>query len=196
MELSKKQRAKPVCCSLLLLQLVCVLVLTCYSTSVPSRFTLLCLCVCVCVCFDSQFVFGCCHCCPVLLVPSSSGPPFFSFYFQSPCLSFFFFRKGLWELRLTSTHSLPEPCKSLASCPWLLHFKLLSLFSSPLLFFFLSSFSVQGNAWNNCLSMCCGRGNASLRSEQRERLRSGTRGWPGFRGAGGSHTDRSKNQKQ
>lgn len=55
-------------------------------------------CVSVC-CFDSWFVFGCCHCSPVLLVSSSSGPPFSSLCFQSLRLSFLSFRKGLWELR-------------------------------------------------------------------------------------------------
>lgn len=66
----------------------------------------------VCVAFDSWFVFDC-HCSPVLLVTSSSSPPFlFTLH-----LSFLSFRKGSWELRLTSTHSLPEPFKSLASCP-------------------------------------------------------------------------------
>lgn len=79
---------------------LCVLVLTCYSTSVPFRFSVHSVCVCMCVCwFDSWFVFGCCHCSPVLLVSSSSGPPFSSLCCQSLSLSFLSFRKGLWELR-------------------------------------------------------------------------------------------------
>lgn len=89
-----------------------------------------CVCLCECVwCFDSRFVFGCCHCSPVLLIFKLQWPPFLSSLFSIPpvCLSFLSFRKGLWELRFNFyTFSPREPCKSLASCPWSLQFKLLS----------------------------------------------------------------------
>lgn len=87
-------------------------------------------CVCVC-CLDSFFVFL-----PVVTVAQSllvssctprpvccqSPPP--HHHHISP---FSPLEKDYGSHALTSTHSLPEPCKSLASCPRSLHFKLLSL---------------------------------------------------------------------
>lgn len=117
-----------------------------HPDSVCSVYVCVCGCVCVC-CFDSWFVFGCCHCSPFLLVSSSSGPPFFSLCCQFLHLPFLsLLEKDYGSCALTSTHSLPEPCKSLASCPWSLHFKLLS----P------SSLSLQLFYWALFLPLCPG----------------------------------------
>lgn len=94
-------------------------------------------CVCVC-CLDSFFVFL-----PVVTVaPVPFGfklqcPPFCPVCFQSPpphhlhISPFSPLEKDYGSRALISTHSLPELCKSLASCPRSLHFKLLSLPLSP-----------------------------------------------------------------
>lgn len=78
---------------------VCVLVLTCYSASVPSRFNVQCLCVCVWAALIAGLFLAVVTVAQSFLVSNSSGPPFSSLCFQSLRLSFLSFRKGLWELR-------------------------------------------------------------------------------------------------
>lgn len=119
-----------------------------------AAFVYVCL-VSVCVLF-CWFVFGCCHCSPVLLVLSASTPPppllFTLFSFPPSPLSLFWKRITgvLLNFYTFTPRILPIPGQ-------------LPLISSLQITFFLSfwlsfSLSVQGNAWNNCLSMCCGRG--------------------------------------
>lgn len=107
----------------------CVLV-TCYSASVPIQIQCpLSMCVCA---LRAGLFFGCCHCSPVLF--KLQRPPFlFPSVFSPPVSPFSLLEKDYGSSALTSTHSLPEPCKSLASCPWSLHFKWLSLSLSSFL---------------------------------------------------------------
>lgn len=92
-------------------------------------------------------------------VPSLVGTPSPLSFPLSKCFSIPF-GKGLGGLRLTFTHSPPDSRQSLAGCPHDPCTSNCSLSLShffPLLPLYLYILLRPGNAWNNCLSMCCSR---------------------------------------